>query len=147
MLRRSGMFRIESAGRAMEGRDDGAKIAGFPAGHPFFLSDRKFGCVISPAAQDLDFFAQFDIWPGKDIFGTFENRNRVEQRSLEIESRWLLIGHSASLLLLVWPADVPFRRHHVPTPKPVKCAIHRNNRMLNPRALASIGAAGPTLMN
>ena len=56
----------------MECRDDGAKIAGFPAGHPFFLSDRQFGRVIRPMAQNFDFFGQFDIWPGEDIFGTAE---------------------------------------------------------------------------
>jgi hypothetical protein len=66
------MFRIESAGRAMERRDDGAKVAGFPAGHPFFLSDREFGRVISPAAQNFDFLTQLDIWRGEDIFGTLE---------------------------------------------------------------------------
>ena len=66
------MLRVESAGRAMECRNDGAKIAGFPAGHPFFLSDCEFGRIISPATQNFDFFGQLDIRPGKDIFGPLE---------------------------------------------------------------------------
>jgi hypothetical protein len=66
------MFPVESAGHAVECCDDGAKIAGFTAGHPFFLSDREFGRVIRPAAQNLDLFAQLDIWRRKDIFGMYE---------------------------------------------------------------------------
>ena len=57
----------------MEYRYDGVKIAGFSAGHPFFLGDSELGRVIRPAAQNLDFFTQLNLWPGKDIFGAFEN--------------------------------------------------------------------------